>query len=75
MECAASSIRELSAEEVAQVAGGFTWTELGGHMLGGAVAGAMMGSLTVVGAPTGALAGALTAGASYIVLDLWNYCF
>ncbi|HEX6998919.1 MAG TPA: hypothetical protein VF322_12320 [Gammaproteobacteria bacterium] len=75
MECAATSIRELSAEEVAQVAGAFSWAELGGAMLSGAVAGGMMGAITPIGIPMGAVAGALTVGAGYIIEDLWNYCF
>jgi len=77
MEVCASTIRELTAEEIAWVSGGeFTWSGFFGSAAGGAVAGALTGSLVGgLGAGPGALAGGLLGGIAYSVDQLVEYCF
>jgi hypothetical protein len=70
-------IRELSREEIELVSGAFSFTELYGSMLAGALGGAVTGFATggPAGAATGALAGATGGSVSYLAYELWMYCF
>lgn len=61
-------MRELTINEVNFIAaaGGFSYAELGGAVVAGAVGGAMGGAMIGgLGAGPGAIAGATIAGASY----------
>ena len=76
MDAYAITMRELTAAEAAAVSGGFSWGELGGHMLLGAGVGALAGSAAAgVGAGPGALGGFLIGGIEYCLGDLIDYCF
>lgn len=69
------AIRELSGDEIALVAGAWTWGDLFAAMGAGALTGGMAGSVTAAGVVPGALGGALLAGAGYLINDMLKYCF
>jgi ABC-type uncharacterized transport system permease subunit len=65
-------LRVLSLEELDQVSGAFSYRELGGWMLSGAVTGGMAGWMAGPGAiGAGALAGALIGGAGYVTYEFY----
>lgn len=72
---ASLTIRELSNDEIALVAGAWTWGDLAAAMGAGAVTGAMAGSITGAGVVMGAVGGALIGGAGYLINDMLRYCF
>jgi hypothetical protein len=69
------TIRELGNDEIALVAGAWTWGDLAAAMGAGAITGGMAGSLTGAGALPGAIGGALLGGAGYLINDMFSYCF
>lgn len=70
-------LRELTAEEIQFVSGAFSFTEMYGSVLAGAVGGALGGAAAggFVGAASGALIGAAAGGAGYLAYEAWIYCF
>jgi len=70
-----TTIRELDADELALVGGAWTWEGLAAAMFTGGIVGGVSGMATGVGAPAGALGGALLGGASYLIHDMFMYCF
>ena len=71
MEASPKTLRELTAEEMALVGGGFSWSGFVGHVAAGAIAGGLAGAAVGgVGAGPGALAGGLLGGIEYSVSSL-----
>jgi hypothetical protein len=75
MNSAVTTMRELSLEETALVSGAWTWEGLAAAMITGGVAGGLGAAATGAGIPAGAVGGALVGGASYLIHDMFTFCF
>lgn len=75
MNGSVATIRELNSDEIALVAGAWTWGGLFSAMGTGAITGGMGATVTGIGIPAGAIGGGLLAGAGYLIHDMLRYYF
>ena len=67
-------MRELNVNEMEVVFGGYSTTELGAAVFGGALAGGLFGSVAGgIGAGPGAFAGGISAGIGYLGAEVYKY--